>query len=233
MITNMKKKVTLLMLSVSLMAGTAIADTRTSVKVANHKTSRTQKSSSSHRETAGGDLTLFGVKGNVKSIEYTAGIHEIFLHKYPISIKFSRTGECTNLKSFIYPIAGDWDKVKVIRNDKGRILELRMEDDYGETGSIGDFIWNGNLPVGYSINLPYNHGDVKITYNGDRISTVSVEDSYDGELYNLNFKYYDFKDDSKGNWVSCKVKITGTVDYGPDTSRMNEIKEIKRVITYY
>ena len=74
---------------------------------------------------------------------------------------------------------------------------------------------------------------MKISYSDGRISSVSVEDSSDGELYDLNFKYYDFKEDSKGNWVSCKVKITGTVNYEGTDSRMDKTKEIKRVITYY
>ena len=73
-----------------------------------------------------------------KSIEYTSGIHEIFLHQNPVSIKFSRTGECTNLKSFFNSIDGVWDKIKVIRNDKGRIVNVKllMEEPDGESALL-------------------------------------------------------------------------------------------------
>lgn len=230
----MKKITTICILLCLFMVGgiTMDAQNNTSRKKTKSKTG-VQRKSSVQKTSNASDLGLFGVHGDVKSIKYTEGFQEIFLYPYEGTFNFSKGGECLNFKSYIKKIDGNWDKAVLKRNKNGQLIEIVLEVD-GLSGTYEDFLWNDDVPTGYSINLSYNHGDVSVNYKDGRINTLLVKDSFDGEIYDLKFTYYDFKEDSRGNWISCKVKIEGEVTYNGDPpSKYYENKQIKRDITYY
>lgn len=232
----MTRLITILMLVSALFIGGVDVSAQNQIKretKKSKKTTGTAKKPSSQSKATGSDLSLFDVHGNVKSIRYTDGIHETFLNKkFTGPINFSKEGECTNIKTFVKSFTGDWTKVTIKRNKRGLITDIILDDGY-DSGFLGDFKWDGDLLTDYEIGLPGNNGEITIKYNHGRISSLFVSDNYDGDDYKLNFSYYDFKEDAKGNWISCKVKITGKIIYDGDETTMNKTLQIKRVITYY
>lgn len=183
------------------------------------------------------DLSMFDVKGRVKSITYTQGMSLPLNDLYKGAILFDTQGRCTNLKSLFFE-RKQAPSMVVYRNKAGYISTIKHKD--GEVFNMPtDFVfkWSGGKLIEYQYEILPSDGVIyKLRYNNSKLYSLSMLGGGDGMVYEEYYVFSNFKYDSKGNWIQCTAKLTGYEEdelEGIKTPIPQTTFVIKRNITYY
>lgn len=208
------------------------------IKKSTSTTHSSLKKSSSPVNSNGTDLTLFDVTGKVKSITYHGNrdycAPSPFYYGKPIL--FSEKGDCTNLNEILQTTMDCHRRVRIKRNNLGEIENIDNSDYYGEDGGSVTLEWKDGLVGEFRSyeGISGAENSMRLKYKDGRISSMEGGGCMDGWCHNSSVSFYNFKEDSHGNWIECTMTIVKeNFDDNEYIDTDNITLNINRIITYY
>lgn len=184
-----------------------------------------------------GDLTAFGLKGNVQKVVYIGS--DFFTYTVPdgpidyMKATFNRDGKLTSING---ELLSTIKRLRLERDSQGKISKVvtvdHIESAHEKVVSIGTYVftYNANGRIKY---FDYNmdndngikeHSRTVNSYDGQGRLT-SFSETYDHYAqYGIEptvYKYSNYQVDSHGNWIKC-IRTFGSMR-----------ETITRKITYY